>query len=190
MVRFQRRAPLVFTSYAPPPPESSEGMVLNQGFLFTLMSTVAAPELSEETLAALREVDPESWYDGQHMETILSELEDRDPELPRSIGYSIYFMLRPEMEKGGTVTGCVSLLEQLPMIWRMVLRGDRGEFRTELLGPGWARVEMEQPFNCRFEEGALHGLLESWDARDVAIVHNPCMRDGAACCVLDVRWSG
>ncbi|EYF01393.1 hypothetical protein [Chondromyces apiculatus] len=189
MVRFLRRAPLILTPLPPPPPEVTEGMVLNQGFLFTLLSTVAAPELSAETLDALRAIDPECWYDGQHMETILNELEDRDPELPKLMGQSIYFMLRPELEKSG-ITSCVQMIEQLPAFWKFAVRGGRGEFRSTMLGPGAARVEMEQPFNCHFEEGALQGLLDSWEVRDVSITHAPCMRDGARCCVLDVRWSG
>lgn len=188
MERFVPRAPFDFTPHQPPAAEDRTGPPLTQGFLFTLLSTVAAPYLGEATLAALAAVDPDAWYLGQDLETILTELEAQDPALPGVIGRTLYFMLRGEMEKHGILTG-EQAIAVLPSLWVQATRGDSGVWRSELLGPGRARVEMAQPYNCRFEEGALRGFMEAYELEDVQIVHRPCMREGAPRCVLEVKWA-
>ena len=69
------------------------------------------------------------------------------------------------------------------------LEGVDLDVRGRVLGPGRAELEIAQPWNCRFEEGGLRGMLEAFGAANVRIEHAPCMRDGAPSCVLKAAWS-
>ena len=73
-------------------------------------------------------------------------------------------------------------------MWPHVTRGDAGEIRATLVGPQHARIELQQPFNCHFEEGAIVGFVESHGGVDLVVDHHTCMRRGAPSCVLDLRW--
>lgn len=186
MYRFERRAPLDVTPMVPPAEEDRTGPPLTQGFLFTMVATVAAAHCTEEELAALNRIDPNAWYHGQLLETILNRFEDKDPELPGQVGRNIYFMWRSQLDELG-MRSATAVVEALPVLWHNATRGDGGEFRTAV-GPRRAHVELAQPYNCLFEAGALRGLLEAYEAVNVRITHSPCMRNGAPFCVLDVRW--
>lgn len=188
MHRFERRAPLRATPYPDLPITHRSGPALSQGRIFKLVATAAGDQLSPEALAVVDEMDPEVWYDAQLLETLLSELEDRDPGLPLSVGRLAHLLLRKQLREMG-LGSPANALAALPGIWTHITRGDAGEWRTTILGPQEARVELAQPHHCRFEEGGIIGLLEVYDAADIAIDHRVCMRDGAPACVLDVRWS-
>ena len=95
-------------------------------------------------------------------------------------------MWRSQLEPLGFRTAG-AVMEALGLLWRSATRGDGGEFRS-VVGPRRAHVEMEQPYNCLFEAGAVRGLLEAYEATNVRIVHAPCVRAGATFCVLDARW--
>ena len=105
--RSARHAPLVAPAAA-----DRTGPPLSQGFLFTMVATVAGDHCSPEILDALSRIDPDAWYHGQLLE----------------------------------------------------------------------------PYNCHFEEGAIVGLLEAFEARNVRIEHGPCRRADAPFCVFDARW--
>jgi hypothetical protein len=186
MHRFERHAPLDATKHPAPAEADRSGPPLTQGFVFTMVSTVAAQHCSEEALAVLARIDPDAWYHGQLLETLLNQMEDRDPELPAQVGRSIYFMWRSQLESLGLRTGR-AVMEALPMLWMTATRGDCGRFRS-VVGPNRAHIELEQPYNCMFEAGTVRGLLEAFGAANVRMVHNPCMRNGARFCALDVRW--
>jgi hypothetical protein len=186
MYRFHRHAPLDATTFVAPPEDDRSGLPLSQGFLFTMVSTVAAAHLAPEVLTVLAKIDPNAWYHGQLLETILSQLEDKDPELPGQLGRNIHFMWRSQLDGLG-FRSATQLMEALPALWQSATRGDAGEYRVAV-GPRRAHVELEQPYNCLFEAGAIRGLLEAYDATNVRIVHTPCMRAGAPFCVLEVRW--
>jgi len=187
MHRFQRRAPLDVTPYPEPPVADRTGPPLTRGFLFTLVGTVAADECSPEVLAALSSIDPDAWYHGQLLETILDEFEARDPSLPHFLGRNVYFMFRRQLESLG-IQSATAVLESLPRLWMEATRGDGGEWRSAMVGPKRARLEAEQPYNCLFEQGAIVGFIESYDAADVRIEHTQCMRKGAPFCVMEVTW--
>lgn len=186
MYSFRRGAPLDAVPIAAPAAEDRSGPPLSQGFLFTMVATVAGDHCSPEILDVLSRIDPDAWYHGQLFESILEHFEAKDPALVRYVGRNIYFMLRSELEKYG-IKSPRRMMESVPSVWRTVTRGDSGEWRT-LVGPLRAHVEADQPYNCRFEEGTLVGLLEAFDARNVRIEHGPCKREGAPFCVLDARW--
>jgi len=186
MFRFQRYAPLDATPIAAPREDDRSGPPLSQGFLFTMVSTVAAEHCSPEVLEVLARIDPNAWYHGQLLETILSQLEDKDPELPERVGRNIFFMWRSQLEAIGFRTAG-AVMEALGLLWRSATRGDGGEFRA-VVGPRRAHIELLQPYNCLFEAGTIRGLLEAYEATHVRIVHAPCVRDGAPYCVLDARW--
>ncbi len=187
MYRFQRRAPLDLTQYPEPPIDDRSGPPLSQGFLLTMISTIAAEHTKPETLERIAHVDPYAWYHGQVLQNILNEFEDQDPELPAELGKNMYYMFRDQLHSMGVRTPA-DLIQFLPVMWKHATRGDSGEWRSEVLGPGRARVEAEQPYNCAFEEGAVYGSLEAVDAMDVQIAHTQCMRKGAPYCVLEVQW--
>ncbi|NUQ75966.1 MAG: hypothetical protein HUU21_20695 [Polyangiaceae bacterium] len=187
MYKLQRRAPLDTTKYTPPPIEDRSGPVLTQGAIFGMIRMVAADECSPEALDAIAATDGGAWYHGQLLETILSELEDRDPSLPHDVGRNIYFMFRAQLEQIGLVS-VEDVFTHMAALWKNVARGDGGEMQGRLLGPGRAELVMEQPWNCRFEEGGLRGMLEAFGAKNLCIEHRPCMRDGAPRCVLTVTW--
>jgi hypothetical protein len=186
MFRFQRYAPLDAPPLVAPAEDDRSGPPLTQGFLFTMVSTVAAEHCSPEVREVLARIDPDAWYHGQLLETILSQLEDRDPELPAKVGRNIHFMWRSQLDALGFRTAG-AMMEALGLMWRSATRGDGGAFRS-IVGPRRAHVEMEQPYNCLFETGAVRGLLEAYEATGVRIVHAPCMREGAPFCVLEARW--
>jgi hypothetical protein len=186
MYRFQRHAPLDATPHVAPAEDDRSGPPLSQGFLFTMVSTVAAAHCSAEALAMFNRIDPNAWYHGQLLETVLSQLEDLDPELPGQVGRNIHFMWRSQLDQIG-LRSATAVMEALPHLWRTATRGDCGEYRAAV-GPRRARVELEQPYNCLFEAGAVRGLLEAYDATNVRISHGPCMRHGAPFCALEVRW--
>jgi hypothetical protein len=188
MHRFARHAPLKAVPFPALPVEHRSGPALSQGRIFKLVATAAGEQLSPEALAVVDEMEPEVWYDAQLLESMLSQLEDRDPGLPLSVGRLAHLLLRKELRQMG-LGSPANALAALPGIWMHITRGDAGAWRTTLLGPQAARMELEQPHNCRFEEGGIIGLLEVYDATDIAIDHRPCMRDGAPSCVLDIRWS-
>jgi hypothetical protein len=187
--RLQRHAPLDPTPVPEPPIGDRSGPVLGQGFVLTMISTIAAEHASPETLKVIERVEPYAWYHGQLLESVLNEFEDRDPALPLEIGKNLYYMLRPQFVELGIITPA-DVVQQIPLMWNQVTRGDSGEWRSTMFNDHHARMEMEQPFNCHFEEGAVHGALEAADATDVRVEHTQCMRDGAPFCVLDVQWQG
>lgn len=186
MFRFTRHAPLDATPLAAPAEDDRTGPPLTQGFLFTMVSTVAAEHCRPEVRELLARIDPDAWYHGQLLETILSELEDEDPELPGKVGRNIHFMWRSQLESFG-IKSADAVMAGLGVLWKKATRGDGGEYRS-VVGPRRAHVELEQPYNCLFEAGAVRGLAEAYEATNVRIVHGPCMRHGAPFCVLDVRW--
>jgi hypothetical protein len=186
MHRFARYAPLDATPLAPPAEDDRSGPPLTQGFLFTMVSTVAAEHCTPEIQGVLARIDPDRWYHGQLLETVLNRFEDHDPHLPEKVGRNIYFMWRSQLEALG-IRSASEMIAGLPELWRAATRGDGGEWRT-VVGPNRAHVEAEQPYNCLFEAGALRGLLEAYGAANVRLTHSPCMRSGAPFCVLDVKW--
>jgi hypothetical protein len=186
MHRFRRHAPLDPTTYDAPAADDRTGPPLSQGFIFTMVGTVAARHLTPEMTAVLEQIDPDAWYHGQLLETLLNRFEDLDPMLPAYIGRNIYFMWRSQLEALGFRTAA-AVMEAVPSLWRQATRGDGGEWRA-MVGPHRAHLEAEQPYNCMFEAGTIQGLLEAYEATNVRIHHAPCMRSGAPFCGLDVRW--
>lgn len=185
--RFEPSAPLDFTPYPEPDPADRSGPPLSQGFLLTMINTVAADHCSPELCDQLMQVDPEAWYHGQLFETILNDFESKEAGLPAEIGKNIYYMMRSEFTAQGLQTP-TDVIKTIPYVWLHVTRGDSGKWRTEITGPRQARIEMEQPYNCRFESGAVQGALEAFDALAVEIEHLECMREGSPCCILEARW--
>lgn len=179
--------PLDLTTYTPPAADDRTGPPLSRGSLTVLLATVAGADLSPETRATLRKVDPDAWYHGQLLETVLRELEAKNPALPELMGRNIYFMSRGLFEALGLTTAS-AVIQALPRFWFEGTRGDGGVFRVEMLGERHARVEAEQPYNCLFEMGAVRGCCESFDAYDVEIEHRGCMRKGQPFCTFEVRW--
>lgn len=187
MHRFQPSAPLDVRAHPEPPVGDKSGPSLTQGFMFILVATVAAKHLSPEALAAINSMDSDAWYDGQLLETIMSELEAKDPGLPYSVGRSTHYLMHKGLAERG-VTTPEAFFEALSAIWVAALRGDSGEMRGRMVGPRRARVEMEQPYNCQLEAGAVHGFLDGFDCMDIRVDHAQCMRRGAPFCALDVSW--
>ncbi len=186
MHSFRRSAPLDLAPLVAPAVEDRTGPPLTQGFMFTMVATVASEHCTPEILEVLSRVDPDAWYHGQLLESILTHFEDKDPALVVHVGRNIHFCMRSQLHAQG-ITSPMLVMESVPGIWRHGTRGDGGEW-TAIVGPLRARLEAHQPYNCRFEEGTLLGLLEACDARNVRIGHGPCMRDGAPCCVFEARW--
>ena len=186
MHSFARSAPLDLAPVVAPSIEDRTGPPLSQGLLFTMIATVASEHCTPEILDALSRVEPDAWYHGQLLESILTHFEEKDPTLVQHIGRNIYFFMRSQLLAQG-VTSPRAVLEGIPHIWRQVTRGDGGDW-TAIVGPKRARLEACQPYNCLFEEGTVRGLVEALDARNVRIDHGPCMRDGAPSCVFEIRW--
>jgi hypothetical protein len=186
MFPFQRYAPLDATPQVVPAEDDRTGPPLSQGFLFTMVGTVVAHIAPAETLDLLGRLDPDVWYEGQLLETVLNRLEDTDPALPQHIGRNIYFMWRSQLEALGFRTAG-AVMAAVPALWKQVTRGDSGEWRVAV-GPQRAHLEVEQPYNCQFEAGTIVGLLEAYDATNVRLSHSPCRRKGAPFCVFEVRW--
>lgn len=186
MHSLRRSAPLEAIPLVAPAPEDRTGPPLTQGFLFTMVATVAADHCSPEILAVLTSVDPDAWYHGQLLESVLTHFEEKDAALVTHVGRNIHFFMRSQLQQDGYTTA-TAVMEGVPRIWRQVTRGDGGVWRS-IVGPRRAHLEAEQPYNCKFEEGTLRGLLEAFEARNVRIDHGPCMRDGAPFCTFEVRW--
>lgn len=186
MHSFRPSAPLDATPWVAPAMEDRTGPPLTQGFLFTLVATVAGDHCSPEILDVLSRIDPDAWYHGQLLESILTHFEAKDPALVQHVGRNIHFSMRSHLQQDG-YTSATRVMEGIPRIWRQVTRGDGGVWRS-IVGPRRAHLEAEQPYNCRFEEGTLRGLIEAFDARNVRIEHGPCMRAGAPFCAFEVRW--
>jgi hypothetical protein len=186
MYSFRRSAPFDTTPLVAPVADDRTGPPLTQGFLFTMVATVAGEHCSPEILDALSLIDPDAWYHGQLLESILTHFEEKDPALVRYVGRNIHFMLGADLEKQG-IKSPMMVMESVPLIWRTATRGDGGVWRS-LVGPRRAHLEAEQPYNCGFEEGTLVGLLEAFKARNVRIDHGPCRRTGAPFCVFEARW--
>src|SRR4051794_24322449 len=142
MQSFRRTAPLDTTVYVAPAVEDRTGPPLSQGFLFTMVATVAADHCSPEILEALSRVDPDAWYHGQLLESILTHFEQKDPALVPYVGRNIHFMLRSELERDG-ISSPRMVMEAVPHIWRHATRGDGGVWRT-IVGPCRAHLEAEQ----------------------------------------------
>lgn len=188
MHKLQRREPLdPAKAYPEPPQEDRSGPPLTQGAIFGMIRMVAADECSPDTLDLIAAIDPGAWYHGQLLETILSELEDRDPALPHEVGRSIYFMFRDQLEQVG-FSSPEDVFTRMEALWQSVTRGATGHMRGRVLGQGRGELEMAQPWNCRFEEGGLRGMLEAFGAANLRIDHAPCMREGAPRCVLTASW--
>jgi hypothetical protein len=188
MIKLQRRAPIDTTTYPELPKEDRSGPPLTQGAMFGMIRMVAADECSPETLDRIATLNPGAWYHGQILETVLSELEDRDPALPHEVGRNIYFMFRDQLEKAG-FSSPEDVFTNMEALWETATRGACGVMRGRVLGPGRGRLEMEQPWNCLFEEGGLRGMLEAFGATSLRIDHTPCMREGAPFCVLTAAWN-
>ncbi|MRG97968.1 hypothetical protein [Polyangium spumosum] len=187
MQRFSRHAPLDLRPQADPGMEDRSGPVLTLGAVFTMLVTVGGEDVPAEIRAACRHIEADAWYLGQDLETILSKLEDQDPELPELVGRNIYFMFRTQLHGLGIKTPSDFVL-QLPSMWTFATRGDSGTWRTSMRGERHAIVESRQPFNCQFEVGGLRGFIEALDGYDVEIAHTTCVRRGDPFCTFDTRW--
>lgn len=185
--QFSASQPPDLTVWPEPPIDDRSGPPLSQGVLFTMLAMVAADELEREWLDVFERLDPHAWYHGQLLESVLTGLERRDPALPRSLGRSVYLLFRARLESFG-LTSAAAVIASLPLLWQQATRGDSGVFRSALLGPRHARVELEQPYNCAFEEGAVVGFIEAMGGRDVVVDHTTCIRSGAPHCELHLRW--
>lgn len=188
MHRFKRSAPLQAIRYPEPPVEERGGPPAGRGLVYRMIGLVAAEHCTPEMLDLFATLEPDGWYDGQLLETVLDHLESIDPDLPREVGTSFYTIVHDRLRQHGISTP-EALIAHYPLLWRRGARGDTGEVRAQMLGPQRARVEMEQPYNCRFWEGAVRGILDAVGAEAISIEHQPCMRLDAPCCVLDIRWS-
>lgn len=179
--------PLDLTTYTPPDVDDRSGPPLSQGHVFILFATVAGDYLPEHVLEQIRQIDQFTWYSGQILEDLLTLLEQRGPDLPALIGKNMYYFLGPQYRAMG-INSAEEMIQSTPNMWIQVTRGDSGVWRLVELEPGHAVLEMEQPYNCRFEEGSIVGALEAFDATNIQTTHSPCMRDGSPHCRLEVRW--
>ncbi len=186
MFHLQQQAPLDTTPAVAPAEDDRTGPPLTQGFLFTMLATICEGRASPEEVALLARLDPDTWYQGQLLETLLNRLEALDAGLPQRIGRNIYFMWRSQLEALGFRTAG-AVMAAVPALWKQVTRGDSGEWRVAV-GPNRAHLEADQPYNCQFEAGTIVGLLEAYDAANVRLSHGPCRRHGAPFCVFEVRW--
>jgi hypothetical protein len=187
MHRFSRYAPLVLRACADPGMEDRSGPPLTRGSLFTLLRTVAGEDFPAEDREALRDIDADGWYLGQHLETLLNKLEDRDAVFPELAGRNIYFMFRTQLQTLG-IHSATELVMSLPSMWVFATRGDSGTWRPSMKGKWHAIVEADQPYNCRFEAGGLRGFIEAFDGFDVELRHTACRRDGDPVCIFEARW--
>ncbi len=187
MYQFDPQVPLEVLEYPEPAATDRSGPPLTQGVIFMLISTTAAEHCSPEILALFDDIKPEGWYDGQLLESVLNSFEQQNPRLVVDIGKNIYYTLEGQFRTMG-LTSATDVINTMPMLWQAVTRGASGEWRSSMLGPHEAQIEMEQPYNCRFEEGAIQGALECFDAANVSINQHHCMRDGAPYCTLNITW--
>ena len=187
MYQFEKNAPLDFTVYPDPGVEDSSGPPLSQGFVLSLIDTVAGDYCSPEFLEGLEQVDPYAWYHGQTLETMLNYFEDQSPALVRDIGKNIYYTLQAAFVDMG-MKSPEDVVTTLPKVWAYVVRGDSGYWKDLLLEDKHAIIEFGLPYNCIFEEGAFQGAIECFEAKNVVIKHTQCRREGAEACILDVTW--
>lgn len=188
MQRFERRLPIDLTPYPDPGVEAARtGPPLSQGVILTLVNTVGGEHLSQETQDLLDEVEPETWYLGQTLESVIAELAERDPALPYQMGKNIYYTLRAQFVALG-INSPTDVITTLPLVWSLVTRGDSGEWRNQMVAPGHGHIELDQPYDCGFESGALHGAMDAFGAYNVQINHTQCVRQDAPFCVMDVTW--
>ena len=188
MYRFEHSAPIDTQPQPEPAADDRSGQPLSQGFVVKLINMVASEYLSPELQDTIDELDHDQWYHGQVLETVLNHIEDQAPALVTDVGKNVYYSLQDQFMQMG-LSKPTDVITTMPMLWQHVTRGASGEWRTEVLGPGAARVELQQPYNCLFEQGALKGALECFDATNVQVQHSQCMRNGAEYCVFDVTWS-
>ncbi|XSG76825.1 hypothetical protein ACP8Y2_07415 [Herpetosiphon llansteffanensis] len=188
MHRFTRSAPLVVEEFADPGIDHRDGAPLSIGSAFLMLGMVAGDECPPEILNVLDQISADKWYHGQLFETMLTYFEDRDPALLMEIGRGIYYSLAAQFREMGLKTP-TAMLVAMPDVWHTATRGASGEWRTTIVAPYHARVELQQPYNCMFEQAAMEGVLQGLGAREVQITHGPCMRNGAAACVFTIRWT-
>ncbi|MBA3469281.1 MAG: hypothetical protein H0T53_06505 [Herpetosiphonaceae bacterium] len=187
MYRFDPQAPLEVVEYPEPAVTDRSGPPLTQGIIFMLISTTASEHCSPEILALFDQIKPESWYHGQLLESVLNSFETQKPQLVVDIGKNIYYTLEGQFRAAG-VQSPTDVITTMPNLWQNVTRGASGEWRTSMIGPREARIEMEQPYNCHFEEGAIQGAMECFDASNVTVAHSQCIRDDAPYCALHITW--
>src|SRR4051812_46220064 len=125
MYSFRRSAPLDVIPLDAPDVDDRTGPPLTQGFLFTLVATVASEHCSPEMLDALSRIDPDAWYHGQLLESMLTHFEEKDPALVVHLGRNIHFFMRGQLMQQG-VASTTMVMEGVPSIWRQVTRGDGG----------------------------------------------------------------
>lgn len=186
MYLFARNAGVDLTTYKEPSPEDRTGPPLSQGFLLTLISMVGGGRCSQATLDKLAAIEPNAWYHGQLVEAVLDDAAQHDAEAPLQLGRAVYFMLPNQLRQLDTPE---KFFAGLPALWIGVTRGDSGWFRCEQLAPNSARVDMAQPYNCQFEEGAVLGFLDGIGCEQPSSKHVRCMRKGDPFCTLEVTWN-
>lgn len=186
MYLFARNSGLDLTTYKEPSLEDRSGPPLSQGFLLTLISMVIGGRCSQPTLDRLAAIDPNAWYHGQLVESVLDEAARHDADAPLQLGRAVYFMLPSQVRALDTPE---RFFAGLPALWVQVTRGDSGWFRCSHYTPGSARVELAQPYNCEFEEGAVLGFLDGIGCEQLVSKHVSCLRKGAPFCTLEVTWN-
>ncbi len=186
MYTFAHTAPFDIKVYVDPGDDRT-GMPLSQGAILTLIAVTASEYLDPDVIKKIEQVDPVAWYAGQSLETILNAFEDHDPRLVIDLGKNIYYTLETQFRAIGIETPA-DVIKTIPLLWQQVTRGDSGEWRSRMIGEHEAHVEMEQPYNCQFEQGAIQGALECFDASNVDIQHTTCLRRGDRCCTLAIKW--
>lgn len=185
---FQRNAPIDFTPYPPPSGDRQAGLPLTQGMMFTMISMVIGDRCTPDVLDAISHVDPNAWYLGQTLEAILDAAAETDPRAPYDIGQAVYFMMPDQMRLFG-ITSPLSFFQALPALWKQVTVGPSGEMRVRSLTSTSAVVELELPYNCQFEQGAIVGFLLGLGHQVLVQDHHTCRRNGAPHCTLHMQWS-
>jgi len=187
MYTFARQAPFDTTGYDDPGMENRSGPPLTRGSLFTLLATVAGDDLSAEGHEIIRQLSAEKWYHGQLLETLANGLEDKDPVLPEFMGRNLYFMFRTQFEQIG-IKNAADLFRAIGPTWIFATRGDSGVWRSRMIADRHWILELEQPYNCVFEGGAIRGFIEAFDGFDVRREETTCRRKGDPFCTFEVQW--
>lgn len=185
---FVKNAPLDLTPQQEAAVSDRSGPPLCQGLLLTLISMVASDSCPEETLDRLSQVDADRWYLGQALESVLDQMERQQEKSAFRIGRTAYFMLTGKLKELGAVDAA-SFFQTLPSLWQIVARGDAGYFKAALHADNRALIEMAQPYNCDFEEGALVGVLDGLGYTRVTSQHTQCMRHGHSACQIWLEWT-
>lgn len=188
MFKFQRQTTLDLTTYPEPAPSDRSGPPLSQGFMYSLLAMVSAEMLPEQSIEQLAEIHGPSWYHGQLLESLLQQAEEAHPGSSYSLGRSAYFILTKQLQAMGIATA-QQMFAALPGIWQNVTRGDSGVFRTVSCTEDSAVVEMEQPYSCSFEEGALVGFLDGLGCTSITSKHLGCMKHGSPFCTAEFHWT-